>query len=316
MSLPFTVAEPWFFMFFSLFFFFIIFIRYQFHKPTFYIYPLASYLKKKNFNASSFYSLFFFSLRIISFLLLVFLIARPQIEYGKTNQNEDGIDIILDLDVSGSMDILVDSRSRFEIARSAALEFAKKRVHDSVGLVIFGKRSLLRAPLIFDKQVLKEIMDDINIQSLGQEIIDGTDINSSIVASCRALDGSKGKSKVVILLTDGISNVRPTNRSVSLEGAVKLASKAGVKVYTIAFGPFCDEQCLRYIAEKTGANFFQLRNFKGLDKIYDKINELEKKSHEVKLFPKYNDYFMPFLIFLIGLLFFELIMATFVWFIL
>ena len=307
-------------------------IRYKWHKPTLYMYPLAGFLKEKKAQASSLYSRFFYWIRLASFALMILLIGKPQFVDSKSKINVEGVDIVLALDVSKSMecfDDVHDRRSRFEVAKTEALRFIDKRDNDAIGLVIFGRYAIARCPLTNDKQILKNIISDLEIGMPTYDMSQGTMLAQSILTAARRLQKSKAKSKVLVLLTDGM----PTPGDLPLQDAVDVAKKLGVKIYTIgvggdqgglindpvfgvqSVGAPLNKKLLQDIAQVTGAKFFEAKKPKDLKHIYDTIDALEKVSYETELFNKYHDYFLPILWWLIMLLLIELSMATFVWFI-
>lgn len=308
------------------------FIRYKWYQPTSYVYPLTNFLKQKNLQASSWYSNFFYYIRLASLLLIVLLIGKPQYVDNKSKINVEGIDIVLVLDVSKSMecfDDLQDRRSRWQVAKSEALNFIDKRDNDAIGLVIFGRYAIARCPLTHDKRVLKSIISQLEIGMPSADMSQGTMLSQSILTAARRLQKSKAKSKVMVLLTDGT----PTQGDLPAKDVIEIAKKMDIKIYTIgvggdhgglvddrvfgvhAVGAPLNKELLQGIAHQTGGKFFEAKKPKDLKMIYDKIDQLEKVSYETEVYSKYHDYFLPILWWVIMLCMFELIMATFVWFI-
>jgi Ca-activated chloride channel family protein len=262
---------------------------------------------------------------------MIILMGKPQFVDQKTKMSVEGIDIILALDVSGSMqlfDDLDDRRSRWEVAQTEAVRFINKRENDAVGLVIFGRYAITRCPLTVDKNLLKDIIEDLYIGSTSSDMPNGTMLFQGIVASVRRLQASQAKSKIIVLLTDG----EPSPGDFSYEDAMSVAQQVGVKIYTIGVGgehggliddPFYGLQSanikmnkflLQKIAEQTGGQFFEAKNPADVKQIYDKINALERTEHEIDIYNKYYDYFLPFLWAVFYMLLLELFLRAFVWF--
>lgn len=332
MSSYFHIAHPLYLVLALIFFGLIIFARYMWYRPAAYLYPLAGFIKQKNLQASVWYKHFFYYIRVTSLLLMALLIAKPQYVDTKSKINVDGIDIVLVLDVSKSMecfDDMNDQRSRWEVAKTEALNFIDKRDNDAIGLVIFGRYAIARCPLTHDKKVLKSIIEQLEIGMPSVDMSQGTMLAQSILTASRRLQKSKAKSKVIVLLTDGT----PTQGDLPPQDVIAIAKKMDIKIYTIgvggdhgglvndrvfgvhAVGAPLNKQLLHLIADQTGGKFFEAKKPKDLKTIYDKINQLEKVSYETEVYSKYHDYFVPILWWIIMLCLFELIMATFVWFI-
>lgn len=308
-------------------------IRYRVSYRNYYHYSLATFLKQQGAQASSFYSQFFFWIRLASLLLMALLVARPQWVDFKSKIKVEGIDIILALDVSGSMkcfDDLYDRRSRIEVAKKEALAFIDKRENDALGLVIFGKYAIARCPLTLDKNMIKSMVEALEIGKPCEDMEHSTVLCQSIIAAIRRLQKSQAKSKVIVLLTDGL----PTpDDQIPVEHAISIAKKLHIKIYTIGIGsdqvgylsdPILGAQpvritlnmeLLKKIASETDGKCFEAKKPKDLKTIYEAIDRLEKVSYETEVFNKYHDYFLPVLWLVIGLLLIELVMATFWWFI-
>lgn len=332
MTSHFHFAQPLYLLYASLFLIVMLFVRYRWYKPTLYVYPLAGFLKQQNVQASSFYSKFFKFLRLASLVLMVILIGKPQFVDSKSKVTVEGVDIVLVLDVSKSMecfDDVHDRRSRWEVAKTEALRFIDKRESDAIGLVIFGRYAIARCPLTSDKRVLKDIISKLEIGMPTYDMSQGTMLAQSIVTAARRLQKSTAKSKVMVLLTDGT----PTQGDLPFQDAIDLTKQLGIKVYTIgvggdqgglindpvfgiqSVGAPLNKKLLQIISQETGGKSFEAKKPKDLKYIYDTIDTLEKVSYETEIFSKYQDYFLPFLWWAIILLMFELAMATFVWFI-
>jgi Ca-activated chloride channel family protein len=310
----------------------VIALRYIWYKPTIFLYPLTSFLKKKNLQASFLPTRFFFLIRTTSLILMAILIGKPQFVDLKSKITVEGIDIVLALDVSGSMNCFDDQndrRSRLEVAKAEALNFIEKRQNDAIGLVIFGRYAIARCPLTLDKNILNDIISKLEIGQPSQDMAQATMLSQGLVTSVRRLQASKSKSKIIVLLTDG----EPSPGDLDPKDALQIAKEIGVKIYTIGiggdeggfntdpvFGAYrvrapLNKELLKKIAKETGGQFFEAKKPKDLKTIYETIDKLEKKSYETEIYNKYHDYFMPILWWIISLTCIELFMATWIWFI-
>lgn len=334
MNLFIHFAQPWLCAIGLFVFILALFVRYNWSKPTAYVYPLTSFLKERKKQASFFYVYFFNVLRFVSLLILVILIGKPQISDSKSRIHVEGVDIVLTLDVSGSMEVfddLRDQRSRWDIAQAEALSFIDKRDNDAIGLVIFGAYAVTQCPLTLDKRILKTVASQLKIGMPNPEMSHGTVLIKGMLTAARRLQKSSAKSKVIVLLTDGV----PTDGDIPYEEAISLVKKMGIKVYTIGVGSeeggfmknpmfggvqrcstTFNKNLLQRIARDTGGRFFEAKKSKDLKIIYEKIDQLEKVTYETEVYNNYKDYFAPFLWFVMMLLMFEICMATFVWFLL
>lgn len=302
-------------------------LRLFWHKFTIYRYSLASLISKSGFTYSPTYRKVFFIFRLICLLLLIFLILKPQLVDMRSRVNIEGIDMILALDVSGSMqyqDYSDDERSRIEVAKDEAIRFIQKRTDDAIGLVIFAKDSLSRVPLTLDKKLLQQIVKDTHIGIIDY---DGTMLSTAIMTAANRLKQAKAQSKIIILLTDGA----PSEGDISPDIAIETAKKLGIKIYTIGIGsdedqyirhpfygliakPKVNKELLTKIAQNTGGKFFMAHNAADMRAVYDTIDALEKTTYETVLFNKHYDIFLPFVIIIIILLLGELLLSTFIWF--
>ena len=263
---------------------------------------------------------------------MTILIGKPQFVDSKSKTTVDGIDIVLALDVSGSMNCFddpSDRTSRLAIAKREALDFITKRDNDAIGLVIFGKHAITRCPLTLDKNILKEIISKLEIGQPSQDMPQSTMLSQGIASALRRLQMSKSKSKIIVLLTDG----EPSPGDLNPNDIIKIAKELSVKIYTIGIGGddggfnvdpifgLCRVQAplnkalLKKIAQETRGRAFEAKNAQDLKKIYNIIDQLEKHSYETEIYNKYHDYFMPILWCTIWLIFIELFMATWIWFI-
>lgn len=214
---------------------------------------------------------------------LAVALARP-VERDVLPLQEQGIDIVLAIDTSSSMNIAdmdaAQKTRRMAAARARAREFAAARTHDRVGAVAFARYGELRCPLTLDEQALDAFLGVIDTVPEGSEL-DGTAIGTAVAKAVQVLQKSDAKSKVVVLLTDGENTVH----DIAPAAAAKLAKDAGLRVHTIGLGngtptPFgfqpLDFRELRQIAETTGGRFFQPRSSDDLAEVYAQIDELEK----------------------------------------
>lgn len=256
------------------------------------------------------------ALRLLALALLIVALARPQQGLGTAEVETSGIDIVLAIDVSGSMralDFELDGKraDRLEVVKSVVRRFVDARGDDRIGMVGFAGRPYLVSPLTLDHDWLAQNLERVRIGL----IEDGTAVGSAIAASVNRLREQKAKSKVVILLTDGVNNAGKVEPLTAAEAARAL----GIKVYTIAAGtqgeaPMpvtdrfgnervvmapveVDEKTLRAVAERTGAAFFRATDTQTLEGIYTQIDQLERTAETVKRYEEYRElYHWPLLL--------------------
>ncbi len=247
----------------------------------------------------------FFGLRTIAIILFIIVLARPQ----KTDQLQDvsteGIDIILTLDISGSM-LARDFRpDRLEASKNVATEFISGRPYDRIGLVVFSGESFTQCPLTTDHAVLVNLMREIQ----SGMIEDGTAIGNGLATAINRIKDSEAKSKVIILLTDGVNN----RGEIAPSTAADIAKTFGIRVYTIGVGtqgmapypvqtPYgiqyqnlpveIDENILREIATKTGGKYFRATDNDKLVQVYNAIDQLEKSKIDVRQFTRKEEKFL------------------------
>lgn len=248
-----------------------------------------------------------FILRLLALACIILAMARPQSHFDEERVKGEGVDIILTLDVSGSMLAQDFSPNRLEAAKTVAIDFVDSRKTDRVGVVIFSGESFTLVPLTTDKNVLKGQIDGIQSGLLE----DGTAIGSGLATSADRLRLSTSRSKVVILLTDGENN----GGQIPPVTAKEIAKNLGIKVYTIGVGsegyaPIpvqdgngrvvmqrekvnIDEKLLTQIANETGGKYFRVSDNEGLKNVYKEIDELEKSTIEVSSLRQYTDRFLP-----------------------
>ncbi len=248
-----------------------------------------------------------FALRMLTLVLLIVALARPQSVSSKQNVSIEGIDIVIALDVSSSMLARDFKPDRLEAAKNIASDFISKRPNDRIGLVIFSGEAFTQVPLTTDHAMIKTMFRDVK----SGMIEDGTAIGDGLATAISRLKDSKAISKVIILLTDGVNNAG----SVDPLSAAEMAKLYGIRVYTVGVGtqgyapypvqtPFgiqmqrmkvqIDENLLRKIAEKTGGEYFRATDNSTLKKIFTKIDKMEKSKIDVQEFKKKKEMFFPF----------------------
>lgn len=262
-----------------------------------------------------------FILRMLALACIITALARPQTRYDESLSEGEGIDIILCIDVSGSMTAQDFSPNRMEAAKKVAADFVDHRGSDRIGVVIFAGESFTQCPLTTDHYVLKTQISQIRNGLLE----DGTAIGSGLATSVDRLRAGKAKSKVVILLTDGVNNGGLIDPSTAKE----IAKTFHIKVYTIGVGSdgyaptpvstpmgivmqnqkvSIDEKLLQNIASETGGKYFRATDNKSLESIYSEIDNMEKSKVQITTFHHYSEKFYPFVFIALGLLLIELIL--------
>jgi Ca-activated chloride channel homolog len=249
-----------------------------------------------------------FLLRVLTIALLIVAIARPQKKYSSSNAEGNGIDIMLCLDVSGSMGYPDFSPTRLEAAKAVAINFVSQRITDKIGMVIFADESFTQCPLTGDHDILKINIENINGSMLGQ----GTAIGDGLATSVDRLRNSKTASKIIVLLTDGENN----GGLIDPKAAKEIAKQFGIKVYTIGVGTngtikvpvetplggteikeikvSIDDKLLTEIATETGGKYFRAKDKEELKQIYDNIDKLEKSKIEIQKTIQFEERFFSF----------------------
>ena len=249
--------------------------------------------------------------RLIAFALMITGLARPQTVESEREFETRGIDIVIALDISGSM-LAEDFKpvNRMAVAKEEAKKFVAGRQNDRIGLVVFARKGYTQCPLTLDYEVLSQLIDEIEVGL----IKDGTAIGLGIATAVNRLRESDAKSKVIILLTDGENNAG----NLDPVTAAELAKTFGIKIYTITIGkgglvPFpiedpvfgkryvqaevkVDEQILKRIADITDGRHFAAGDPQGLTQAYKRINELETSEVKIKEYSSYRELYHLFLV--------------------
>lgn len=252
---------------------------------------------------------------------IITALAKPQTSSQEQSAEGEGIDIILCIDVSGSMTAQDFSPNRLEAAKNVAIEFINKRLTDRIGIVIFSGESFTQCPLTTDRRMLVSAVENIHNGLLEP----GTAIGSGLSTSIDRLRASKSKTKVVLLLTDGENN----GGLIDPKTAKEIAKAFNVRVYTIGVGSegyaplpestnsgvviqnekvSIDEKLLTEIATETGGKYFRARDNESLAYIYRNIDALEKSKIELISNTRYQEKFFPFVIAAIVFLFLEIVL--------
>lgn len=269
-----------------------------------------------------------FLLRVITFIMLILVLARPQTHNAWNSRSVEGIDIMLAMDVSTSMLSEDLKPNRIEAAKNVAAEFISGRPDDNIGLTIFAGEAFTQCPMTTDHQSLLNLLQNVSSSIVHHGLIeDGTAIGMGLANAVSRLKDRKTKSRVVILLTDGSNN----RGDISPLTAANIAKSFGVRVYTIAVGsnelaPYpmqvggttqyvklradIDPQTLGHIAAVTDGNFYRATNTEELKKIYKDIDELEKTKMSVKKYRKNHEAYQLFAIVAAISLLLEVFMRT------
>jgi len=241
-------------------------------------------------------------LRMMAVVLFIIALARPQSVSDKQNVLTEGIDIVLELDISGSMMAEDFNPNRIEAAKQVASEFIDGRANDRIGLVVFSAESFTQCPLTTDYPVLKNLLREVK----NGMIADGTAIGLAIANGVNRLKDSKTKSKVMILLTDGVNN----RGEIDPITAARIATTYGIRIYTVGVGaqgeapypvqtPFgirrqmvpvdLDEKVLTQVANMTGGKYYRATDNRKLKAIYKEIDQLERTKIEVTAYKRYSE---------------------------
>lgn len=268
-----------------------------------------------------------FLLRIVLIALVVCILARPQSKHSWSDTDVEGIDIMLAVDVSTSM-LAQDFRpNRVEALRQIAERFINKRMNDNIGLTFFAGEAYTQCPLTTDHVALMNLYNSADTRMAANGTIDdGTAIGDGIMNALLRLRESKAKSKVIILLTDGVNN----SGNISPLTAAEIAKKQKVRIYTIGIGttgmaPYplptggtiqlpveIDEATMTKISKETGGQYFRAQRNAELDAIYSDIDQMERTKFNVRQYSKRTDLFEPFALAAFITLLLELLMRMLV----
>ncbi|MBI6120420.1 vWA domain-containing protein [Salegentibacter maritimus] len=266
-----------------------------------------------------------FVLRLLALALLITAMARPRtVDVTTQSSNIRGIDIVMAIDVSASMLARDFEPNRLESVKEVGAEFIENRPNDRIGLVLFAGESFTKTPITSDKSIALRAIEEIEYSNVLQN---GTAIGSGLATAVNRLKDSDAKSKVIILLTDGVNNSGFIDPKIASELAVEF----GIKTYTIGVGSNgnaltpvgtlpngrfqygiqkveIDEALLQQIAADTGGEYFRATNNEKLEEIYEEIDSLEKSEIEEFRYYNYTEKFRPYALLALGLLLFEIIL--------
>lgn len=267
-----------------------------------------------------------FIMRMLTISFIIIVLARPQTSSSHKTIKTEGIDIVISLDISSSMLAEDFKPNRLEAAKKTAIQFIDNRINDRIGLVVFSSQSFTQCPITIDHSVLKNLFSSVK----SGMIEDGTAIGMGLATAVDRLKDSKAKSKVIILLTDGVNN----RGLIAPMTAAEIAATFNIRVYTIGVGsrgmapypvktPFgtqyvnmeveIDEALLKEIAKTTGGKYFRATNNKALENIYNEIDKLEKTIIDEMMFHRKSEEYLPFGIAAGLLLFTEIFLILFVY---
>ena len=266
-------------------------------------------------------------LRLVLFTLVVIILARPQQKHSWSSADVEGIDIMLSVDVSTSMLTQDFKPNRVEALKHIAQEFVDKRPNDNIGLTLFAAEAFTQCPLTTDHAVLMNLYNSVDNQMAAKGMIaDGTAIGDGIMNALLRLRESKAKSKVIILLTDGVNN----SGTIAPLTAAEIAKKYGVRIYTIGIGrngmaPFplptggtamvpvdIDEPTMRKISEETGGKYFRAEQNTDLSDVYSEIDQMERTKFNVTQYHKRDERYEPFALAAFVVLLLEILLRLFV----
>jgi Ca-activated chloride channel family protein len=269
-----------------------------------------------------------FLLRLLALSAIIVALARPRsVDVSSKSRSTKGIDIVMAIDVSGSMLAKDLKPNRLEALKRVAAEFVQDRVNDRIGLVVYAGESYTRTPVTSDKTVILQSLKTVEYDD--SIIADGTGIGVGLATAVNRIKDSKAKSRIIILLTDGVNN----SGTIDPRMAADIAKEYGIKVYTIGIGtngmaPFpyaktangeflyknmkveIDENLMKEIAKTTDGKYFRATSNAKLKEIYTEINKLEKTEVEEKKFFNYDEKYQPLVWLALLLLFFEVLLKN------
>jgi Ca-activated chloride channel homolog len=265
------------------------------------IFPAVGILEKIGGNRGKIKRLISLIIAVEAVAILVIAMARPQVGETLNTRSARGIDIMLTLDISTSMAAMdFDPLTRFDAAREVVEDFISQRVSDRIGLVVFAAQSFMLCPLTLDYDILRDLLG----QAWESRVDDGTAIGSAIATAVNRLRNSDAKSRIVILLTDGMNN----SGNIDPLTAARIAATMGVKIYTIGVGTegqswmkmngntfpvetHIDEASLKQVAQMTGGKYYRAKNKEELQGIYTEIGKLETSKVTYREWVEYDEKF-------------------------
>lgn len=262
-------------------------------------------------------------LRFFAFAALIMALARPQEALQEEKVKGEGIDIVLSMDLSSSMLAMDFKPNRLEVSKRVASEFVDKRTFDRIGVVVFAGEAFTQCPLTTDHRIVKEFLSRLECGRLE----DGTAIGMGLATAVNRLKDTKAKSKVIILLTDGVNNTGYQSPQL----AAKIAKEFNIKIYTIGIGASgeahtpvsrrsdgtyifglarveMDEPLMREIAQLTGGQYYRATTEQELEQIYAQIDQLEKSEIEITSYKRYGELFRWFVLCAVVLVFMEFLL--------
>ncbi|RZJ56961.1 MAG: VWA domain-containing protein, partial [Flavobacterium sp.] len=267
-----------------------------------------------------------FAFRLLALAAMIVAMARPRsVDVNSRTKTTQGIDIVMAMDVSGSMLARDLKPNRLEALKDVAAEFVDGRPNDRIGLVVYAGESYTKTPVTSDKAIIKDAIKSVRYDD--SVLKDGTGIGVGLATAINRLKDSKAKSRVIILLTDGVNNTG----FIDPRMAADMAKEYGIKVYTIGIGtngnaefPYAktpegrflyrmmpveiDQELMKEIAKKTDGKYFRATTNNKLKSIYDEINKLETTEIEEMKFYNYDEKYRPFVWMALGLLLVEVIL--------
>ncbi len=306
---------------------FLLYLRYKIGKEPVLKFSSLQLVKEGGAKRVMFGRLFRALTRLLAMFFLIAALARPQTGTGEEKTTEQVVDIMIALDISGSMATLdFHPDNRLVAAKLEAKRFIEGRRHDRIGLVVFAGQSVTQCPLTVDHQAILSLLDKIQLGMLE----DGTAIGVGLANAVNRLRNSEAKSKVIILLTDGVNNAGEIDPLTAAE----LATQYGIRVYTIGVGkegqsilPIqdprfglrylkvetqIDERVLQAISQKTGGGYFRAQDQRALREIFQEIDRLEKTEIKVDKYVYYDEQYFWFLWPAFFLLLFEIVWTNLV----
>jgi Ca-activated chloride channel family protein len=284
----------------------------------FIFYSSKKLLNNSDNTAKAFFIKYLFYIKLLALILFIVALTRPQELSYYEEESKKGIDILITLDISGSMaSIDFTPKNRLEVAKDVIADFIQKRSTDRLGLVIFAGTSYTKCPLTIDYDMLKYFLAETQIG----ELEDGTALGMALATSVNRIRTSKSKTKIIILLTDGVNN----RGEIAPRDAAQIAKDFNVKVYTIGVGikgkaPYpvidangrtqlymidveIDEELLKEIANNTGGLYFRATDKEQLQQIFDEIDRWEKTEISTKRYYNARDLYIYFIIAAFAILF-------------